>query len=389
MGSIAFVGDTTMWREWAPYTGSRYRIELEQSFPTLGSELSLTNAIFDARRYFGLGRRSTIALRLLLGGSFGADKSYFYLGGIDTLRGYNYEDLVGTRIGLLNLEVRIPLIDVLHFGWPVRWTIGGIRGIIFADLGGAWSDWQYGPENPFNIIVREENRIRLDDVKAAIGIGMRLRLGAVFCRLRRSTKYRPDPIGTRCQISLRARASILNIKLRKLKNMESRTKRFVITIVILGIVGGLGALWVNLYPDLLWFEMVDYKPVFMKILWTKILVGAIVGVCYLAILLINLAFIYRFTPAHLSPAFMGGTEFTDGAASDPGTTRKMVYGGLTLLAILFSILMGYTASDRWEIYLRFFNADELVFPLPPLFAWKALLTETKYLSRNWNFKKKK
>ena len=177
MGSIAFVGDTTMWREWAPYTGSRYRIELEQSFPTLGSQLSLTNAIFDARRYFGLGRRSTLALRLLLGGSFGADKSYFYLGGIDTLRGYNYEDLVGTRIGLLNLEVRIPLIDVLHFGWPVRWTIGGIRGIIFADLGGAWSDWQYGPENPFDIIVREGNRIRLDDVKAAIGVGMRLRLG--------------------------------------------------------------------------------------------------------------------------------------------------------------------------------------------------------------------
>ncbi|MYB00513.1 BamA/TamA family outer membrane protein [Candidatus Poribacteria bacterium] len=177
MGSIAFVGDTTMWREWAPYTGSRYRIELEQSFPTLGSQLALTNAIFDARRYFGLGRRSTLALRLLLGGSFGDDKSYFYLGGIDTLRGHNYEDLVGTRIGLLNLEIRIPLIDVLHFGWPVRWSLGGIRGIVFADLGGAWSDWQYGPENPFNIIVREGNRIRLDDVKAAIGIGMRLRLG--------------------------------------------------------------------------------------------------------------------------------------------------------------------------------------------------------------------
>ena len=177
MGSIAFVADTTMWREWSPYTGSRYRIELEQSFPTLGSELSLTNVIFDARRYFGLGRRSTIATRLLLGGSFGVDRSYFYLGGIDTLRGYDYEDLVGTRIGLINVEVRIPLIDVLHFGWPIRWTLGGIRGIVFADLGGAWSDWQYGPENPFNIFVREENRIRLDDVKAAIGVGMRLELG--------------------------------------------------------------------------------------------------------------------------------------------------------------------------------------------------------------------
>ena len=176
-GSIAFVGDTTMWREWSPYSGSRYRLELEQSFPTFGSELSLTNVIFDARRYFGLGRRSTIAARLLFGGSFGADKSYFYLGGIDTLRGYDYEALVGTRIGLINLEVRIPLIDVLHFGWPIRWTLGGIRGIIFADLGGAWSDWQYGTEDPFNIFVREGNGIRLEDAKAAVGIGMRLELG--------------------------------------------------------------------------------------------------------------------------------------------------------------------------------------------------------------------
>lgn len=176
-GSIAFVGDTTMWREWAPYTGSRYRIELEQSFPALGSELSLTNVIFDARRYFGIGRRPTIAARLLLGGSFGRDKSYFYLGGIDTLRGYNYEELVGTRIGLLNLEVRVPFIDVLHFGWPIQWTLGGIRGIAFADVGGAWSDWQYGPENPFKIFAREGNRIRLADVKASIGAGLRLQLG--------------------------------------------------------------------------------------------------------------------------------------------------------------------------------------------------------------------
>ena len=197
-GSIAFVGDTTMWREWSPYTGSRYRIELEQSFRALGSELSLTNVIFDARRYFGVGRRSTIAARLLLGGSFGDDKSYFYLGGIDTIRGYDYEALVGTRIGLINLEVRIPLIDALHFGWPVRWSIGGIRGIAFADLGGAWSDWQYGPENRFDIFVRDEQekRIRLDDVKASIGIGMRLQLGVFsvdFAAARNTDLTRLEP----------------------------------------------------------------------------------------------------------------------------------------------------------------------------------------------------
>ena len=144
--------------------------------------------------------------------------------------------------------------------------------------------------------------------------------------------------------------------------MESQTKRLMITIVTLAIIGGLGAVWVNLYPDYLWFKMVDHLGVFTKILTIKIWVGVIVGLCYLAILLINLLLIYRFTPAHLSPAFMGGADFASGAANNPGDTRKLVYGGLTLLAILFSILMGYTASDRWELYLRYRNSNELVFP---------------------------
>ena len=177
VGSVAFVGDTTMWREFYPYTGARYRLEVERSFTALGSELSFTNVVLDARRYFSLGRRSTLALRLLLGGSFGDARSYFYLGGIDTIRGYQYEEFVGTRIGLLNAEVRIPFIDILHFGWPIQWTIGGIRGIVFADIGGAWADWQFGSDNPFEIFHWENNRIRLDDVKASIGVGLRLQLG--------------------------------------------------------------------------------------------------------------------------------------------------------------------------------------------------------------------
>ncbi len=144
--------------------------------------------------------------------------------------------------------------------------------------------------------------------------------------------------------------------------MESRTKRFIITIIILAVIGGLGAIWVNLYPDFLWFEMVNYEPIFTKILTTKIFVGIIVGVCYLAILLTNVLLIYRFTPAHLSPAFMGGADFVGGASNNPGDTRKLIYGGLMLLATLFSILMGYAASDRWEIYLRYRNSSELVFP---------------------------
>ena len=177
LGSIAFVSDNTMWREYAPYRGSRYRFEIERSFPTLGSQLSLTNAIFDFRNYFGIGRRTTIATRLLLGGSFGPDKSLFYLGGIDTLRGYNYEDMAGSRLGLFNVEFRIPFIDVLYFGWPVRWSIGGIGGLLFADIGGTWIDYEYGTENPYKMFNRDGFRIQLEDLKGSVGIGLRLRLG--------------------------------------------------------------------------------------------------------------------------------------------------------------------------------------------------------------------
>lgn len=139
--------------------------------------------------------------------------------------------------------------------------------------------------------------------------------------------------------------------------MDSRIKRFLLTVVILALLGGLCAAWINIYPDWLWFDMVDYRGVYTKILWTRILVGTIVSLCYLAILLTNLALIHRFTPAQLSPAFMGGTDFTGGQTD----TRKLIYGGLTLLAVLFSILMGYAASDRWEVYLRYRHTDGLSF----------------------------
>ncbi len=139
--------------------------------------------------------------------------------------------------------------------------------------------------------------------------------------------------------------------------MEQRLKRYVISIGILAVIGGVITAWVKIFPDLLWFDMVQYPSIYMKILTTKIFVGVIVGIAYLIILLVNLYIIYRLTPAHLSPAFLGGTEFTGGDKS----TRKMIYGGLTVLAILFSILMGYSATDQWEIFLRYRHAENLNF----------------------------
>lgn len=139
--------------------------------------------------------------------------------------------------------------------------------------------------------------------------------------------------------------------------MEKRLKRYIISIGILAVLGGVIAAWVNIFPDLLWFDMVQYSSIYLKILTTKIFVGAIVGIVYLIILLVNLYIIYRFTPAHLSPAFLGGTELTGSDKS----TRKMIYGGLTVLAVLFSVLMGYSATEQWEVFLRYTHSENLNF----------------------------
>lgn len=177
LATASLVSDTTRWQVFGPQSGTRYNLTFEKSYRATGSDLELTNLIFDIRRYFKLGRRSTFATRLLLGGSFARDKSLFYLGGIDTLRGYGYEELIGTRMGLLNFELRIPFIDELRFGWPFSWAIGGIRGIIFADFGTVWSDGEFDSDNRYHLFQREGNRIRLDDAKGSIGVGLRLQLG--------------------------------------------------------------------------------------------------------------------------------------------------------------------------------------------------------------------
>ena len=177
LATISLVSDTTRWQVFGPHSGVRYNLTFEKSYRATGSDLELTNLIFDARRYFKLGRRSTFATRLLLGGSFGRDRSLFYLGGIDTLRGYSYEELIGTRMGLLNFELRIPFIDELRFGWPFSWAISGIRGIIFADFGTVWSEGEFNSDNRYYLLRREGNRLRLDDAKGSIGVGLRLQLG--------------------------------------------------------------------------------------------------------------------------------------------------------------------------------------------------------------------
>ena len=188
--SLSYVKDSVLWSEFGPFKGTRYRLSSQRYFPELGSDLSMVNVLADARHYIKLGKRSSLATRGMFGGSYGRDDTLFYLGGIDTLRGYEYEELVGTHAALLSFELRIPFIDELRFGWPIPLAFRGIRGIAFADFGTVWD------ERSPTFWDRIDGEWQLVDLRGAVGIGLRLRLGFFslnFDVARRTNLARLDP----------------------------------------------------------------------------------------------------------------------------------------------------------------------------------------------------
>ncbi len=66
--------------------------------------------------------------------SWGTNPGFLYFGGNSEMRGYDYLSFVGQDAFYLNAELRFPLIDAM--ATPIG-ILGGIRGTLFANIGGA------------------------------------------------------------------------------------------------------------------------------------------------------------------------------------------------------------------------------------------------------------
>jgi Tol biopolymer transport system component len=195
---LSFVKDVVIWNYFGPYSGMRYNLSVEQSVKLTSRDLQRTNAIVDYRRYFKLGQRSNFAARFIGAASMGADKEKFHLGSSfiqsqggfyftkTLMRGYDFNEISGNRVGLLNLELRLPFVDELRFGWPFVWGFSGIRGVVFMDLAGVWprppeAEDIYGDpieyKSQFKPWVRDDKGFRLVDLRASVGAGFRIWLG--------------------------------------------------------------------------------------------------------------------------------------------------------------------------------------------------------------------
>ena len=140
--------------------------------------------------------------------------------------------------------------------------------------------------------------------------------------------------------------------------MQPNLTRLITILVVLGIIIGGGAIFVKIYPDLLWFDMVGYLAIYKQVLLTKIGLGVVVSGFFLTVTLTNLLLLYRFTPPRLSPTLLESIPLE---GMPDFNLRKAVYVVLTLLAIGGSIVGGYASTDYWEQFLRYSNASNLSF----------------------------
>ena len=177
-----FVGDSTVFSGFGPISGRRYYITGRYAPDTSSSEppppgfppVDDSGALFtsfelDFRQYFPLGRRGSFAMRGVGFTSDGNAPEIFFFGGLDTIRGFDYNSLSGDNGFYANFELRFPFIDFLIT--PSRaLSFQGIQGVIFLDIGGAWFDADDG----YDFYNSEEDR--LQDGVSSYGFGLSTRL---------------------------------------------------------------------------------------------------------------------------------------------------------------------------------------------------------------------
>ncbi|MGQ9702658.1 MAG: peptidase MA family metallohydrolase [bacterium] len=170
---LSFIFDNAKWGDTGPHNGLRARIT---GYATIFSDFDIKATVLDYRRYFQLSPRANFAARLVLAANFGKDEELWSIGGPGSIRGFDYYTFTGADLGFLNLEYRFPFIDRLRLAFPLPVEIKNIRGVLFTDFAGVYSDSFQVFESADNIISR-----KFRDIKMGLGFGLRFNfLFAIF-----------------------------------------------------------------------------------------------------------------------------------------------------------------------------------------------------------------
>ena len=157
--SLSLVHDNALFGYVGPFAGSRYRLQVTPNF----GDWQFVGGLADWRRYF-FARPFTLAVRGLFFGRYGRNGNEFpvFLGSTELIRGYTagslinnecaaaspgttgptgcsaLDQLIGSKIAVVNAELRFPLTRNLVLGFlPVG--LPPIEGALFYDIGLAWN----------------------------------------------------------------------------------------------------------------------------------------------------------------------------------------------------------------------------------------------------------
>ena len=182
----AYVHDSITYGLLGPTAGKRYFLAAGRTLDISADSRSFSHVELDYRHYFRLGRWSVLGTRFSGVGSLGRDSLRYNLGGpawwqpfyagfnlnAGPLRGYGWSELQGSRVALMNAELRVPFIRGIAFGWPGSFVIPAIDGTAFLDVGTAWNEgdeinlWPlYDPHAQFEPL-GERN------LRASVGFGL-------------------------------------------------------------------------------------------------------------------------------------------------------------------------------------------------------------------------
>lgn len=134
IASATFSGDTTVFREFGPISGHRYEISTAIAPDIKRGGVLSNDYTLDARNYLQITSRSLLATRLFVAYSKGNVPNFYYFGGLNTIRGYDFDSILGNQAAYANVELRFPLIDVLATPFL---AFEDIRGNLFLDVGAA------------------------------------------------------------------------------------------------------------------------------------------------------------------------------------------------------------------------------------------------------------
>ncbi|MEW5794722.1 MAG: hypothetical protein AB1772_00030 [Candidatus Zixiibacteriota bacterium] len=207
----SYVFDNVLWGYTAPVNGRRFKFTLDGGTDLFDAEgIGFYSAGFDYRKYWHIARTVSMALRFSGGASFGRTPKQYFLGGttnwigtrtleakvydvenlyfadvVTPLRGQEYYGISGDRYGLINWELRFPMIQYFAMKYPLPILLSNVTGAVFTDVGAAWFGGKFKGGTSDNGVSR------LQDIKAGFGVGMRINLFG-FALLRYDVAWSTD-----------------------------------------------------------------------------------------------------------------------------------------------------------------------------------------------------